>query len=52
MVIILLPKKIQLEENMFMPPYGFAYNVQHMCKNCKMPNAYDYETLVICDLGR
>jgi uncharacterized membrane protein len=22
-----------------------------MCKNCKMPNAYDYETLVICDLG-
>jgi hypothetical protein len=51
MVTILLPRNIQLEENMFMPPCGFAYNVQHMCKNCKMPNAYDYEALVIRDLG-
>ncbi len=31
---------------MFMPPCGFAYNVQPMCKNYKMPNAYDYEALV------
>jgi hypothetical protein len=44
-------KYIQLEENMFMPPCGFAYNVQHMCKNYEMPNAYDYEAFVICDLG-
>ncbi len=36
---------------MFMPPYGFAYNIQLMCKNCKMPNAYHCEPLVICDLG-
>jgi len=41
---------LQLEENMFMSACGFAYNVQPMCKNCKMPNAYYYETLVICDL--
>ncbi len=36
---------------MFVPPCGFAYNVQPMCKNCKMPNAYDCETFVIHDLG-
>jgi hypothetical protein len=36
---------------MFMPPCGFAYNVQPMCKNCKMPNAYDCEALMIHDLG-
>ncbi len=41
---------IQLEENMFMPPCGFAYNVQLMRKHCKMPNLYDYEALVIRDL--
>jgi len=40
-----------LEENMSVSPSGFAYNVQLMCKNCKMPNAYDCETLVIHDLG-
>jgi hypothetical protein len=50
MVTILLPKNIQLEENMFMPPCGFAYNVQLMRKHCKMPNLYDYEALVIRDL--
>jgi hypothetical protein len=50
MVTILLPKKIQLEENIFMPPCGFAYNVQPMCKNYKMPNAYDCEAFVIRDL--
>ncbi len=33
-----------------MPPCGFAYKVQPMCKKCKMPNVYDYEALVICDL--
>ncbi len=33
-----------------MPPCGFAYKVQPMCKNCKMPNAYGYEALVIRDL--
>ncbi len=43
---------IQLEENMFMSPCRFAYNVQPMCKNCKMPNAYDCEACVIRDLGR
>ncbi len=37
---------------MFMPPCGFAYNVQPMCKNCKMPNAYDCEAFVICDLKK
>jgi hypothetical protein len=42
-------RNIQLEENVFMPPCG--YNVQPMCKNCKMPNAYDCEAFVICDLG-
>ncbi len=36
---------------MFMPPCGFAYKVQPMCKYCKMPNVYDYEALVIHDLG-
>jgi len=51
MVIILLPKEIQLEENMFMPPCGFANKVQPMCKHYKMPNAYDCEALVNCDLG-
>ncbi len=35
---------------MFMPPCGFAYNVQPMCENCKMPNVYDCEVLLICDL--
>ncbi len=45
-------ENIQLEENMFMPPCGFAYNVQPMCKNCKMPNAYDCEAFVICDLKK
>jgi hypothetical protein len=44
-------KYIQLEENMFMSPCGFAYNVQPMCKNYKMPNVCDCEALVICDLG-
>jgi len=43
-------KNIQSKEDMFMPPCGFAYKVQPMCKNCKMPNAYDCEALVICDL--
>jgi hypothetical protein len=51
MVTILLPKIYIVGRNMFMPPYGFAYNVQPTCKNYKMPNAYDYEALVICDLG-
>ncbi len=37
---------------MFMPLCGFAFKVQPKCKNCKMPNTYDYEALVICDLGR
>ncbi len=50
MVTILLPKNIHLEENMFMPPCGFAYNVQLMRRHCKMPNLYDYEALVIRDL--
>jgi hypothetical protein len=27
-----------------------SYNVQPMCKNCKMPNTYDYENFVIHDL--
>jgi hypothetical protein len=44
-------RNIQLEENMFMLPCGFTYNVQSMCKNYKMPNAYDCETPVIYDLG-
>jgi len=30
-------KNIQLEEYMFMPPCGFAYKVQSMCKYCKIP---------------
>jgi hypothetical protein len=34
-------KYIKLEEDMFMPPCGFAYKVQPMCKNCKTLNAYD-----------
>jgi hypothetical protein len=50
-LIFFYQKNIQLEENMFMPLCGFAYKVQPMCKNCKMPNAYDCEALVICDLG-
>ncbi len=37
---------------MFMPPCGFAKKIQPMCKNYKMPNAYDCEASVICDLGR
>ncbi len=37
---------------MFMPPWGFGYKIQPMCKNCKVPNAYDCEALVIRDLGR
>ncbi len=40
MITILLPKHIQLEENMFRKPCGFAYKVKPMCKYCKMPNAY------------
>jgi hypothetical protein len=44
-------KYISLEENMFMSPCGFAYNVQPICKNCKIPNACDCEALVIRDLG-
>jgi hypothetical protein len=31
---------IQLEEDMFSPPWGFAYKVQPMCKYYKMPNDY------------
>jgi hypothetical protein len=50
MVAILLPNNIQLEENIFMPPCAFAYNVQTMSNNCKMSNVYDYEDLVIRDL--
>ncbi len=41
-----------MEENMFMALCGFTYNVQPMCKNYKMPNAYNCETLAIHDLGR
>jgi hypothetical protein len=44
-------RNIQLEEYMFMPPCGFAYNVQPMHKNYKMPHAYDCEVVVIRDLG-
>jgi hypothetical protein len=51
MITINYQKNIQVEENMFVPPCGFAYNVQLMCKNCKMPNAYDCEAFVIHDLG-
>jgi hypothetical protein len=36
---------------MFKPPCGFAYQVQPMCKYCKMSNAYDCKTFVIHDLG-
>ncbi len=32
---------------MFRPRPGFTYKVQPMCKYCKMPNAYDYEVVVI-----
>jgi hypothetical protein len=43
-------RNIQLEENMFMPPCGFAYKIQPMCKNCKMQNVYACEALVTHDL--
>ncbi len=43
-------RNIQLEGYMFMPPCGFAYNVQPMRNNYKMPNAYDCEALVIRDV--
>ncbi len=36
---------------MSMSPSRFADNVQLMWKNCKMPNTYDCETLMIHDLG-
>jgi hypothetical protein len=51
MVTILLPKKYTIGRKYVYVTCAFAYNVQPMCKNCKMPNTCDCEALMINDLG-